>query len=197
MIQRGAGNDFILSKAARTLIDSGDGNDTVALSDDRDTYRDKIDSYGYFKNSTVFTGKGNDYVYLYEYYDDGRGFGVFVNTGDGADTVNSEGRYSGGGDSLTIDGGAGQDSIRNYQGHYSSLYGGEGNDTINNEGSNYVTIDGGTDDDFITNNGKNNTISGGAGNDSISNSGANVSIDAGKGDDSITNSGANVLFVYS
>ncbi|MBR5437241.1 MAG: hypothetical protein IK120_10350, partial [Muribaculaceae bacterium] len=119
--------------------------------------------------------------------------------GDGVDTVNNngEGSRDGGGDSITIDGGAGHDTIRNYMGHYSSLVGGAGNDTIRNEDAHHVTIDGGEEKDIISSSGDNNSIDGGAGDDVITNSGANVTVGGGTGNDSISNSGANVLFIYN
>ena len=85
---------------------------------------------------------------------------------------------------VTIQSGAGDDSI------YNSTFSGY---TIN--GSNgYVTIDAGADNDTICNYNRYVSINGGAGNDEIWNySGANVTITAGDGDDYIWCGGANVI----
>ena len=85
---------------------------------------------------------------------------------------------------VTIQSGAGDDSI------YNSTFSGY---TIN--GSNgYVTIDAGAGNDTICNYNRYVSINGGAGNDEIWNySGANVTITAGDGDDYIWCGGANVI----
>ena len=97
---------------------------------------------------------------------------------------NDEGRR------VTIDGGAGDDSIKNYDGSNASIVGGAGNDYIINNNGGKVTIDGGAGNDSIDNyNGSNASLSGGAGNDSIYNSeGNNVTIDGGDGADTIKTS---------
>ncbi|MBO4780570.1 MAG: calcium-binding protein, partial [Selenomonadaceae bacterium] len=186
----GAGNDLVVSKAARVLIDTGDGDDTVALSDNYSAFGEQILGSGYFNNSTVLTGKGNDYVNFYE-SNEGRGSGVLINTGDGSDTVGG----TGGADSLTIDGGAGQDSIYNYQGHYSSLVGGTGNDTIRNESSNYVTISGGADSDFIFSSGSNILFkyNNGDGNDVIEGFNETSTLEIGSGSCSSTKNSNNLI----
>ena len=113
------------------------------------------------------------------------------------------------GSDVSIDGGAGNDSITNRWGNNVIIDGGDGNDSIQTSGSN-VTIDGGTGDDYFwiddrhTNisvnageghdtvhniGSKKVTISGGAGNDSIcnGNAGDSVTIDGGDGNDWIEN----------
>ncbi len=73
-----------------------------------------------------------------------------------------------------------------------SVNAGAGADTVNVLGGSNNSIDGGADDDTIINHGKNNTITGGAGNDTIDNYGSNTTIDGGAGNDSIDNHASNV-----
>ena len=92
---------------------------------------------------------------------------------------------------VSIDGGAGNDYIRNNDGDSVTIDGGECNDTIYNSGDS-VTIDSGEGNDDISNNGANVSIAGGAGNDDIYNSGSQVTIDGGSGDDTINSNGSYV-----
>ena len=134
----------------------------------------------------------------------------------GNDSPNTIENYRG--DYVTIDGGKGNDSIRNSRfSEPVSIKAGEGNDEIWNAGDHEVTIDGdagndsisnygdnvninaGAGDDTVLNKGHSTTINGGVGNDfiqndTIENKGNNVNINAGAGDDTIQNNGSNVLF---
>ena len=115
---------------------------------------------------------------------------------------------------VTIDAGAGNDSIENWRGDRVSIDGGAGNDYIYNTpeedgggctgscggddvvSSDSVTIDGGDGDDSIDNDGGNYaSIVGGAGNDSIKNYGDKVTIGGGDGNDYIDNHGDSVKIV--
>ena len=94
----------------------------------------------------------------------------------GNDTIKNSG-----GNNVTIDGGAGKDSIWTDTGnsnfnHDVSIYGGAGEDAIESRYTGRITIDGGADNDSINVVGKKNaaghisldtTINGGTGNDTI------------------------------
>lgn len=104
-------------------------------------------------------------------------------SGDYVDEGNNNWKYIG--DYVTINGGAGDDTIDN-EGSNVSINGGAGKDSLHNVASENVTLDGGDGDDAIDNYISNVTINGGKGNDSIDNSsGSSVSISAGDGNDYI------------
>ena len=99
------------------------------------------------------------------------------------------------GDYVTINSGAGDDSIRS-SGSNVSIDSGADNDYVSVTGSN-VTIDGGDGNDKIYRDvGNFSSIFGGAGNDNIQNFASYVTIEGGKGDDSINAAGRNVLIEY-
>ncbi len=94
-----------------------------------------------------------------------------------------------GAEGVTIDGGAGNDSIQIYgSSEGSSINGGAGNDYLENSGVDSVEIEGGADNDKIWNGGRFTKINAGAGDDSIFNGGSSVTIDAGAGNDTIISS---------
>ena len=104
----------------------------------------------------------------------------------GNDTISNYGSY------VTINAGAGNDSIYNSSSATNiTIEGSEGKDSIEKFG-NYVMIKGGADNDSIFSHGSNTTIEGGAGNDTIysyySKGNSNSIIDGGAGDDKITHS---------
>ena len=97
---------------------------------------------------------------------------------------------------ITIIAGAGNDSIRNYNGASNiSIKADEGNDIIENYYGNNVYMNGGAGDDVFYNistrygSGANATIIGGDGIDKINHSGLNGVITGDKGNDSITHDG--------
>ncbi len=180
-----AGSDTIESRGASAVIDGGDDSDYIynGTSIDSRTYNnvsisggdgnDTINNYGGF-NVTINGSTGNDYIYncslLAWNYDI-----------KSPETVTL--------DNSVIDGGDGDDTIRDY-GASSWINGGGGNDYIYNyNSSDNVTINGGDDDDRITNIVSKVTIVGGAGNDSISNSKNSVMLFGGADNDSIVNRG--------
>ena len=110
--------------------------------------------------------------------------GATINALGGDDTVinvndpiySSESGYN-----VSINMGAGNDSVYNYEGDYATITTGAGNDTVHNR-SWYTTINTGAGDDSIYN-------------DYDSNKG--ISISGGTGNDTISNDGENVFFVYN
>ena len=144
-------------------------------------------------DSLVQTFKGNDDI---------RNFAVNakINAGSGSDYIENYGVAK-----VSINGGAGDDSIMSHLNHNDhpdgcTLRGGDGNDYISNDdglGSNLsggvkVLIDGGNGNDTISNDGANSTLLGGAGHDSINNWWGSVTIDGGTGNDSILSGGDKV-----
>ena len=126
----------------------------------------------------------------------------------GNDSIENKRHWGVSTENVTIDAGAGNDSISNHFGANISINAGADNDYIYNMEGSSVTIDAGAGNDTIANGGydiiwnwhdggSNVSINAGAGNDYISNWGSNVSISAGAGNDSIQNNGSNVLFNYS
>ncbi|MBO4780730.1 MAG: hypothetical protein J5497_08850, partial [Selenomonadaceae bacterium] len=147
------------------------------------------------KSNTLLSGtSGDDSIknggYWYENGDytwhDG-GSNVTINSGAGNDSVYNSG------DSVTINIGAGNDSITNY-GDSVTINTGAGNDSVRNAYGDLVTINTGAGNDSIDNRGSSVTISGGKGKDSIYNNCYRQS------DGSIyyytDNDGSNVLFKY-
>ncbi len=102
---------------------------------------------------------------------------VTISAGAGDDTINNYRHsweidgvyaYGRGGDSVSIDGGNGNDSITSWQTNYVTLSGGNGDDTIENYSS-IAKVYGGAGNDLINGNGGAHvTIEAGAGNDTIS-----------------------------
>ena len=104
-----------------------------------------------------------------------------------------------GGGNVTIDGGAGNDSIFTNAGDTNFnfdvlIYGGVGNDTIKSQATGELTIYGGADNDYIEVSGEKNalgrysqyaTISGGTGDDTVRVLNMYTSISGGKGNDTI------------
>ena len=145
-----------------STIDGGDGDDTI---------------YSDGTKVTIYGGAGKDYIH-------NKDSQVLIDGGDGNDTIeNSDG---GDNENVTINAGAGDDSIYNDSANV-TITGGAGNDSIYNNYASNVTIDGGDGKDFISSVGDNVTITGGAGNDTLSYSGSNVLIKyaPGDGNDSI------------
>ena len=117
---------------------------------------------------------------------------IVVNGLDGADRITLTGvtrSYTG---SLTIDGGAGNDSIfvatSVKQGV--QLLGGDGNDTLSG-GSGNDTIDGGAGQDDLRGNAGNDLIRGGDGNDTINGGSGDDTIGGGAGNDRINGGAGN------
>ena len=139
-------------------------------------------------SNTLLTGtSGDDSIqnggYWYENGDytwHNGGSNVTINSGAGNDSVYNSG------DSVTIDTGAGNDSVNNL-GESVTINTGAGNDSVNNDGDS-VTINTGAGNDSVENEFVFSvTINTGDGNDSIRNYGSSVTISGGKGNDYIYN----------
>ena len=198
-IQTGDGNDSVgvNTKGKNSTIESGAGNDRInnwganfyidTGADDDYIYNSSVSA-----NTTINTGAGKDSVNNWA-------AGSSINTGDGNDNVTSTANnvkiYCGSGNdsirngvalngvitkiqNITIDGGEGADTIRNFYAEKVSINGGSGKDSIYSgyiyDGVAYgdnVTISGGTDADFISisSASKNNLIiyNNGDGNDTV------------------------------
>ncbi len=96
-----------------------------------------------------------------------------------------------GGSNVTINAGAGNDSVENY-GSEVTINTGEGNDYVWNNGSSSVTINTGAGNDSVENYGSSVTINTGEGNDSVENYGSEVTINTGEGNDEVYNPGLSV-----
>ena len=159
LINAGASNDSIINSGASSTIDGGNGDDTIRndsngyyASINAGTGNDSIINRG--ASSTIDGGDGNDYIrntYLYTIARNYYGDKVSINGGAGDDTISNES-----GDNVTIDGGAGDDYIYNSYGHdVMFLYSeGDGNDTISGfrsdstlgiAAANYSTVESGSD----------------------------------------------------
>ncbi len=199
-IDSGDGNDSITNTGANVLFlyAAGDGNDTIDGFDETSMLLIAADTYStQISGSDVIVTVGDGKITLkgaasLSALKIGTAEEIFNLRGtDGNDSI--ENVF----DNMTIDGGAGNDSITNYGGNNVTIDGGAGNDSITNSGS-YASIDGGEGNDTIYASGNRITINGGDGNDYLySNGGDSVTIDGGDGNDSITNTGANVLFLYA
>ena len=122
------GNFFNLQRFAKKINLTSKADDYENSTTNRIIYalagNDTVQNYA--SKVTIFGGAGNDYI-----------------KNDGSNlTVN-------GGDSVKISGGAGKDSIVNYEADSVSISGGAGADQIKTWWSDNVTIAGGTGDDSI------------------------------------------------
>lgn len=154
------------------------------------------------KDSITLAGStGDDSIY-------NKGTNVTIAAGAGKDSVSNGDYWAKGGSYVTINGGASDDSLKNYGGSFVKISGDDGNDFISNEHAHTydfeqgkttetiipvnVTIEGGAGNDSIENSGDYSSVNGGAGNNSIRNYGDNVTIAGGEGNDYIRNSGSAV-----
>ena len=145
-----------------STINGGVGNDSIFNSGNSVLIEGEAD------NDTIWNKSGKN---------------VTISSGDGNDII--ENNYYGA--TVSIDAGAGDDSIWNDDPNV-TIDAGNGNDTIwNHSHASGISISSGEDDDYINNSlGANVTISGGTGNDYITdNGGSNVTISGDSGNDTI------------
>jgi Ca2+-binding RTX toxin-like protein len=202
-IDGGAGNDTIVGSAGSDVLLGGDGNDVVAggkgndtallgAGDDRCTWNagdgnDVIEGQAGDDTLVVNGSNASDVVTV-----SSNGSRVLVNFDSGAGTMDIDGIENvvinaGGGDdvivagnglsaltSLTIDGGAGNDTITGGDGN-DTLIGGDGNDVITGGRGNDIALLGNGDDTFVWNPGDgSDVVEGGAGTDTLQFNGSNV-----------------------
>ena len=119
---------------------------------------------------------------------------------DNADKITNSGN------NVTINAGAGNDTIVNFlktyggTGNYALINTGDGKDNISISGSYYVTVNGGADNDTINDNGGYKSYyNGGAGNDLISIKSIHwdFTLEGGKGNDTIISNNKNTLYKYA
>ncbi|MBE8953894.1 MAG: calcium-binding protein, partial [Quinella sp. 1Q7] len=212
-INGGAGSDSINCKGDSVKIFGGADNDIILVEKTSD-YNWSIEAweFTYHDKATIDGGLGNDTI-------DNSGNKVTLDGGTGSDSINSKGdsvKIFGGADNdiilvektsdynwdievweftyhdkATIDGGTGNDSIKNENSN-ASINGGTGNDTIENHGDKTI-LQGGAGSDMLINGeyfssgGVKVSISGGDGNDTLTNSGSNSVLYGGAGNDLIHN----------
>lgn len=134
------GDDEIENYGSSSILDGGDGDDSI---------------YNSGSNSSIVAGAGNDSIYNY-------GSNVFITSGTGNDSIYNQEH----GTSVTLDGGVGDDTIRN-----------------NNAENLLLTYTEGDGNDCVT--GFNTTstlrIGGGSGSYSSQNSGSDIIVTVGEG----------------
>ena len=128
-ISGGAGNDTIISHGSKSVLKGGDGNDKI------------YNGYRYYAPTDYFYNANDD---------DFSGNGSTIFGGAGNDSISNIG------DKVSIDAGAGKNSISNGNdyclgGASVKIAGGSDNDTITNYGGSYVTIQAGAGNDLIKN----------------------------------------------
>ena len=191
------------------LIVVGSGSDSIYIDGSVATLMTDSGSSTVFvgMNDTIDAGAGNDIVSVIS------GSNLYIAGGDGSDSIwssslNTSVTINGGagndsiynrGKSVSIFGGDGSDSIENWYGSQVTIEGGIGNDSIYDYSGNRALIYGGVSDDFIVNgriiyngstivsNGDHVLINSDSGNDSIFNNGSYASVYGSVGNDSIQN----------
>ena len=195
-------NDVLRAASLDTILDGGDGNDTL---------------YGGAGNDTIETGAGNDLVFAGEGNNTinvNGGGNDTINAGSGNDTINvrGAGNYTinaGGGNNIVninfagnvgtsvVNTGTGDDAI--------AITGGANNTIVDAGGDNTITIDSaaannnvttGAGADIVTVNGVDNVVDTGAGNDIVNVNGSGSSnVASGTGADTINIAGSGTTTV--
>ena len=173
---RNSGNDV--------KINGSPSNDEILNGGFKNSSENWTEAYVTGGNRVTIEGNAGDD--LIENY---RGSNIMIDGGADSDRIYNSGINN------IIDGGDGEDTIKNYAYEVSitsvTINGGTGNDSIYSDG-NAVNIDGGTGNDSISNSGVNVTINGNVRDDYIRNygnegGGKNVTIAGGSGKDTIQN----------
>ncbi len=158
------GSDTIQSTAENVTIHAGTENDRITVEGGNknlingDAGNDSIDNIS-SKNVTINAGADNDFIQNKNTDSNN----VIILGGEGNDSISNVAS------TVTIDAGAGNDTIFNDGTYNVSIVGGAGNDTIRNNSAQNLTIEGGKGDDSILNVGNNALIkyTSGDGNDYI------------------------------
>ncbi len=214
-IKAGTGNDIISLESAGSgvIIEyaSGDGDDTVygfGMFDTLKIAENEISSYYRFGNdyivevgtgSITFKNIGDELIRLHD-SDNNMRLLNYAGIYNGMSTTAVEGTSSSDtiinfGDKVTVNAGAGNDSIHNRYSWNNTIDAGDGNDIILNDGY-HTDINAGDGDDSVCDFGRAGlTINGGKGNDFISLAGYNYDnlIKYAEGDGNDTVYGFNVL----
>lgn len=168
----GHGKDLIYFYDGDQMVDTigaGKGDDTIRLQEDLT------------RATTIYGGDGTDVVEMYKATSidnlDLDGVEKLLGTSRN-DTINAA-KFSGKG--VTVDGGAGNDSITG--GTDRDLFlGGTGYDTLVGDAGNDI-LDGGAGNDFLDGGADNDSLVGGAGNDWLDGGAGNDTLDGGAGND--------------
>ena len=158
------GSDIIQSTGENVTIHAGTENDRITVEGGNknlingDAGNDSIDNIS-SKNVTINAGADNDFIQNKNTDSNN----VIILGGEGNDSISNVAS------TVTIDAGAGNDTIFNDGTYNVSIVGGAGNDTIRNNSAQNLTIEGGKGDDSILNVGNNALIkyTSGDGNDII------------------------------
>ena len=194
-------NPTVISNTADdTLIIGTGGDDSITNSGDNVTIRvyggdDTVNNTG--AHAVIDGSDGADSISNYSPTGSLIANGVSINAGAGNDTIQNHHAYY-----VTLEGGSGDDHISVFIGNQTYIDGGSGNDTILGETvdgisnwamGGYATINGGDGDDYINPIFSDSaSIMGGDGNDTIINEGDEATINGGAGDDVISLQGASL-----
>lgn len=191
-INAGAGKDLISLSGYKNVIQyaSGDGNDTVFGFNAYDTLYITKGTYAMTKSGKdVIVTVGKNSVLIKS--DDGSETITIMDSSGKISTYNNWKKWNGSiknniKSNVTLSGSKKGDTIGN-SGYYVTINAGAGNDSIINYESSEVTISGGAGNDSISNSGNGTTITGGAGNDFISLSSDNnvIQYESGGGKDTV------------
>ena len=214
LLQGNGGNDILIAGAGADTLDGGEGNDTLVVNADiadaaSEGSRNFALGDGTFRSAALtglsgegdalIGGSGDDTVTLVKaagatgfvfdrsnYPGTLSGVENFIGT-DGNDLIMLPAGYTTDGGMVTIDGGAGNDSLSGTS-SADTIYGGDGNDLIAGLDGNDV-LSGGNGDDEIWGGDGDDRINGDWGNDVLFGNNGNDTIYAG-GNDDIVNGGA-------
>lgn len=198
-LRGGAGHDVLYGGAGNDALWGDDGNDTIL---------------GHAGNDTISGGLGNDQLdggtgsvdLLLESADADLTLGKTQLLGLGTDSLlgfESAMLIGGAGDNVldasaftglvTLDGGAGNDSLRGSATNSNVLFGGDGNDTVQG-GNQRDTIFGGLGDDSLLGMGNHDKLYGEDGNDTLQGGTGNDTFDGGAGNGDLVIDSGNVNF---
>ena len=190
----------ISNSADDTLITGTGGDDSITNSGDNVTIKvyggdDTVNNAGEY--AVIDGSDGADSISNYSPTNTLIANGVSINAGAGNDTIQNHHAYY-----VTLEGGSGDDHISVFIGNQTYIDGGSGNDTILGETvdgisnwamGGYATINGGDGNDYIDPGFSDSaSIMGGDGNDTIINAGDDATINGGTGDDVISLHGASL-----
>lgn len=159
-LPEGADGPGIIHNGDQTIVNTGDGDDTVTVWTNPET------------GATFVIVNGVPYRVP-------PGQRVVVRTGEGNDTINVRGDDD---VQITVAGGEGDDVIRNGTDADNTLLGGDGEDSIDSgNGDNYVS--GGADRDYLDGQGGDDDLYGGEGDDTVYGLDGDDTVSGGEGQD--------------